>query len=340
MKTNLIKLGLVVGLSSSLLGFTYQIKDGWQQLGAITDTNLSIFDDKCIDYLWYYDNTDSSNPQWKLHIANGNDYNYCGETIDTVKKGEGFWAKASGECNVTIAEPTTIENNCTAGIPTPPNIEDPSCSTCDGNITVTHNGITYGTVVSPYTGRIWLDRNLGASRVCTSNDDSQCFVAYYQWGREADGHEKSNSSTTSTKATDRVNVGSSFITGTDDWTTADTNGSLRSANWSKTDGSSVCPVGFRVPTIDEITVETIDKGLTTLETLYNSFLKLPKGNYRHYNGNMQTLYIWGMLWSSTSSESPTAWDLSHGNYRESTNIATDQYKDKRTFGLNIRCIKD
>lgn len=29
---------------------------------------------------------------------------------------------------------------------------------------ITHNGTSYGTVTSPYTGRVWLDRNLGAAR--------------------------------------------------------------------------------------------------------------------------------------------------------------------------------
>ena len=31
---------------------------------------------------------------------------------------------------------------------------------------ITHNGVTYGFVTSPYTGKVWLDRNLGAARVC------------------------------------------------------------------------------------------------------------------------------------------------------------------------------
>lgn len=33
-------------------------------------------------------------------------------------------------------------------------------------------------VTSPHTGRIWMDRNLGASRVCTSINDEQCFGDY------------------------------------------------------------------------------------------------------------------------------------------------------------------
>ncbi len=37
MKKEILSLGLITALSTSLLGFTYEIKDGWQQLGAIED---------------------------------------------------------------------------------------------------------------------------------------------------------------------------------------------------------------------------------------------------------------------------------------------------------------
>ncbi|MGV6830373.1 MAG: hypothetical protein ACWA5P_02275 [bacterium] len=73
--------------------------------------------------------------------------------------------------------------------------------------TITHNGITYGLVTSPYTAHVWLDRNLGASRVCTAFDDMACFGDYYQWGRNTDGHKKSGSTTTTTLATYINSVG-------------------------------------------------------------------------------------------------------------------------------------
>jgi len=41
------------------------------------------------------------------------------------------------------------------------------------------NGIEYLTVTSPDTGKIWLDRNLGASQVCTSSTDSSCYGNLY-----------------------------------------------------------------------------------------------------------------------------------------------------------------
>jgi len=49
----------------------------------------------------------------------------------------------------------------------------------DENVII-HNGTRYGTIKSPYTGKTWLDRNLGASKVCTSVRDTACYGDYYQ----------------------------------------------------------------------------------------------------------------------------------------------------------------
>ncbi len=335
MKKALIKLGLVTAISTSLLGFTYEIKDGWQQLGAIEDIeDMTIFNNAgCVDHVWYYDNNDTSNPNWKLHIADGNTYNYCGETLDSLKKGQGFWVKATGDCTIEIDEP-----NCNPlGMPIPPSPDscDINGTNPDNNGTVTHNGFIYGEVVSPNTGRTWLDRNLGASQVCTSMNDSACFGDYYQWGREADGHEKKDSATTTVKATDITNVGSSFITGSGDWSTIDADASLRAANWSKTDGSSICPIGYRVPTIDEITTETISN-LVNSQDLFNSFLKLAEGYHREINGTLITSggpNLGGVLWSTSLSSNIQAWNFS---YTPNTSIYTDVF----LYGYNVRCIKD
>ena len=47
-----------------------------------------------------------------------------------------------------------------------------------------------GVVTNPATGRTWMDRNLGASRVATGNTDAEAYGDLYQWGRAADGHQK------------------------------------------------------------------------------------------------------------------------------------------------------
>jgi len=50
-------------------------------------------------------------------------------------------------------------------------------------------GRTYG-VVQSLTGRLWLDRNLGAARLPSVRNDYSGYGDYYQWGRGPDGHQQ------------------------------------------------------------------------------------------------------------------------------------------------------
>jgi len=205
--------------------------------------------------------------------------------------------------------------------------------------TITHNGTTYGFVTSPYTGKVWLDRNLGAAQVCTLATDTACYGDYYQWGRDADGHEDSTSGTTVTQATDVNSAGSSFITGSNDWASVDGAGTARTANWSATDGSSVCPVGYRVPDIDELKAETLDAtnvtGSTKLvngATAFTNFLKLPSAGYHNYfDGSV--VGAWGVVWASSVEGSD-----SHNVYFNSSDAVWDS--DYRAYGFSVRCLRD
>ena len=204
-------------------------------------------------------------------------------------------------------------------------------------------GKEYGVVKSPYgTGKVWLDRNLGASQVCTALDDADCYGDYYQWGRNADGHEDSGSATTATQATDVNNAGNSFITSDNandkDWAkAADGDGSSRSDNWSKTDGSSVCPTGFRVPNIDEFNAELFDAGSAVIqnrEDAFNSFLKLPSAGNRNYSsGSPSGQGSEGGVWSiSVSGSDSLVTDFAGGG------AAAIDYG--RSYGFSVRCVRD
>ena len=203
---------------------------------------------------------------------------------------------------------------------------------------IIHNGVTYNEVTSPYTGEVWLDRNLGASRVCLALNDTACYGDYYQWGRNFDGHQISNSATTTTLATDITNVGSDFIISADisgKWTTADSDGSLRSANWSNTDGSSVCPIGYRVPTITELTAETIlaSTPVSNNTDAFNNFLKLPSAGSRR-SGLMSSVGTDVDMWSSSANGSYSEYLYIHSAY------AGTPFPQYRAYGGSIRCIKD
>jgi len=199
---------------------------------------------------------------------------------------------------------------------------------------ITHNGTVYGTVTSPYTGRIWLDRNLGAAQVCTMSNDSACYGDYYQWGRNFDGHQDSLAGLTTTRMTSIHNVGALFVHSNWDWVSpgVDDNGTLRSAEWSKLDGSSICPIGFRVPTIGELNAETVDQGVSTATDAYNNFLKLPAAGYHDGddNGLMKQVDTFVNLFSSTPiANSEDAENLQIGGSDD----------DSRGDGSSIRCIK-
>jgi len=206
-----------------------------------------------------------------------------------------------------------------------------------GGIILIHNEILYSTVISPYTGKIWLDRNLGASRVCTALDDAACYGDYYQWGRNADGHEKIPSASSHTLATDINNSGSDFISSRefDDWASVDLNGSQRSSNWSKTDGSSICPLNYRVPTLEELKAETLDKGVKDNASAYSNFLKLPSAGYTEFGNIVIDTNLRGHIWSTTPSE------LIDGrsrtiNFRDNYIAYTNH--DRRRLGYGVRCI--
>ena len=116
-----------------------------------------------------------------------------------------------------------------------------------------------GTITSPVTGRVWMDRNLGASQVATSSTDVASYGDLYQWGRGTDGHQLRTSSTTNIQsAMDQPGHGD-FILGTSvpyDWRTPQ-NSNL----WQGIAGvNNPCPVGFRIPTNLEWIAENIING--------------------------------------------------------------------------------
>ena len=231
--------------------------------------------------------------------------------------------------NALMAELTQTELDATLGIVTNFILDD---------YVLIHNGTTYKTVTSPYTGKVWLDRNLGASQVCTRFDDPLCYGDYYQWGRNYDGHGESNSSTSATLAIDVNSVGhGDFITNSfipSDWTSLDSNGSQRSVNWSDTDGSSVCPVGFRVPSITQLRAETLDNGVTDRDTAFSNFLKLPSAGERdYYLGGLYGQGSWGYMWSRSVNGSYSYYVyFGSGNANEGYNT--------RANGFTVRCLRD
>ena len=172
--------------------------------------------------------------------------------------------------------------------------------------------------------------------------DTACYGDYYQWGRDHDGHQESGSATTTVLASSLdTSSNANYIKSSVspyEWldVNIDESGSLRAANWSKTDGTSVCPVGYRVPSMTELENETGD--VTNNIGAFNHFLKFPSAGSRTYtNGSVATQGTDGPIWSSTASTAVLG--TSEGFFFNSANAGTYSTYG-RASGNPVRCIKD
>ncbi|WP_446012098.1 M6 family metalloprotease domain-containing protein [Candidatus Electrothrix sp.] len=198
---------------------------------------------------------------------------------------------------------------------------------------------TVPTVTSPATGRVWMDRNLGASRVATSMTDTEAYGSLYQWGRLTDGHEKRNSSTTTTlSSTDDPGHGN-FIVNTSepyDWRTSPNNNL-----WQGKSGiNNPCPSGFRLPTESELQAEVDSWSSKDAAGAFGSVLKMPAADYRNFeSGTLVYEAISGVYWTSTIDESQTDGHNIPGLFFNNSGYA-DMSSFGHVLGGSVRCIQD
>ncbi|TAA73763.1 MAG: fibronectin type 3 domain-containing protein [Candidatus Electronema aureum] len=205
-------------------------------------------------------------------------------------------------------------------------------------LTITIQEPTIPTVTS-LTSRIWMDRNLGASRVATNYDDEQAYGDLYQWGRGHDGHEKFDSPITTTISATNIPGHGMFIVNGDypfEWRKLQ-NSSL----WQGKDGTNnPCPAGFRLPTEQEWQIE-LDSwpAINSLGWPSGDILRLPlAGMRRSDTGQVIQKNQRATYWSSSSYYAGYARfivveiDVSTDSVRMSSDVAA--------AGASIRCIKD
>jgi len=191
-------------------------------------------------------------------------------------------------------------------------------------------------VTNPATGKIWMDRNLGASRAATSSRDAEAYGDLYQWGRAADGHQKRNSGTTSTRSSsDMPGHGNFIVTGRMpyDWRSPQNDNLWQGVNGT----NNPCPSGYRLPTEAEWEDELASWSSDNAAGAFASPLKLPVAGYRHRNGSLTDVGSKGLYWSSTAVV---------GGYHSQrllfySNIIGGIYADtSRAHGFSVRCLKD
>ena len=181
------------------------------------------------------------------------------------------------------------------------------------------------------TGKIWMDRNLGASQVATSSTDAASYGDLYQWGRAADEHQIRTSGTTNLlSGADTPGHGNFIIISVSphDWR------SPQNTNlWQGVNGvNKPCPTGFRIPTEAELGEE---RGSWSSQNKAGAFasLKLPVAGRRSYtDGSLEVVGNIGLYWSSSMEV--------FSKYLIFTGSSCGMQSDPNAYGLSVRCIKD
>lgn len=209
--------------------------------------------------------------------------------------------------------------------------------TCGISTVAGAGGLTHGTVVGP-DGKCWMDRNLGATQVAASSTDANAYGYYYQWGRAGDGHQLSNSATTSINADSDTPGHANFIIESDspyDWRVPQSPN--EATLWAGANGGSnnPCPAGWHVPTRSEwVTVAGYFSPQTSVGA-FNSTLKLSLAGFRvNFGVGLDARGSYGLYWSS----SPSGTDTSYLNF--SSEGVSPEATNPRAFGGSVRCVKD
>ncbi len=194
-------------------------------------------------------------------------------------------------------------------------------------------------------GRLWMDRNLGATRVATQADfdnilwnagfNSEANGDLYQWGRDTDGHEKRVSGTTTTLSSSDTPGHGDFILSNNgqpiynDWRYPKNNDLWQGVNGI----NNPCPTGFRLPTKWEWNTEIASWSTQNSAGAFASPLKLLPAWYRNRVGGAINGHNIGDYWSS---------DIYYhgGIYLKLDSNSASMLGAPRSYGFSVRCIKD
>ena len=183
------------------------------------------------------------------------------------------------------------------------------------------------------SNRIWMDRNLGATRVATFATDAAAYGDLYQWGRTTDGHQVRTSPTAAGPVASGSEGNDFVLNGTTpyDWLSTQDN-----SRWEATKtANDPCPSGYRVPTDAELNTERQLFSPSNAEGAYASELKLPLAGGRNSStGALANVGSRGLYWSSTSYGTRRARNLTFNS--SSANVVDNN----RAYGFSVRCIKE
>lgn len=210
----------------------------------------------------------------------------------------------------------------------------------------TESGSNGVTEIFSTTGKIWMDRNLGASQTATSVTDHLAYGSLFQWGRGADGHEVINwtSSTTSDGAEqtrETITTSPTDTPGHDDFiiNSTDWRSTVNNNLWQGVSGvNNPCPSGFRVPTSTEWNAERAALPSANASGAYTALKLTIPGIRLSGGGILGDTGVLGAYWSSTGSTLPMFFDrASYFSITASSAFITTAAK---ASGYSVRCIKE
>jgi len=203
-----------------------------------------------------------------------------------------------------------------------------------GTVHCIANGAVIVDVINFHTGKIWMDRNLGASQVALTSIDINSYGDLYQWGRFSDGHQCRTPTITTPilSFTDQPGNNHFIITSSvpHDWR------SPQNVNlWQGVNGiNNPCPAGYRLPTVAEFSDEMFYWVPTNSQGAFLSPLKLPSTGFRSgSNGMIFYEGTDGYYWTSTVNGNMSGLGAFDNFFAYSPN-------ENRASGCAVRCIKD
>jgi uncharacterized protein (TIGR02145 family) len=190
--------------------------------------------------------------------------------------------------------------------------------------------------VTSATGKIWMDRNLGATRAAISASDASSFGDIYQWGRTSDGHQLINSTTTPTPSASTTAANSYFVVGTNqrDWLSTSNNNLWQGVNGI----NNPCPKGFRIPTKQEWLDEIATWSPNNASGAYASPLKLPDTQkFRNFTdgGQLSATYYWS---SSVENVTSVLYYDRKSYVLQLSSLLIPSFE--RSYGFSCRCIQN
>ena len=283
--------------------------------------------------------TAASGVSASVPYTGGNGGSYTAQTISsngvnglTAFLADGVLANGSGYLSLTISGTPSANGNtsfalaiggqiCSFTVAVQPSLAEQYPA---GSVFCASGPTAIVDVTNPTTGKIWMDRNLGASQVATSSTDANSYGDLYQWGRGSDGHQCRSSSTTATLSSSDQPGNALFIVCSScnsfDWRSPQNNNLWQGANGI----NNPCPNGYRIATYAELDADRVSWPAQSYAGAYSSILKFTVAGWRSKSGGLLNVGTKSAYYSQTP-----------GTYLGASWNGLD-----RAGGCSIRCIKN